>query len=913
MQNIIEQKLNNLVEYQFPEFFRTDGPVFVQFLKEYYKWLEGTSDKGIPITKSSVSVNAKSLIVTNTGAMSFYDYFTDNEKIAIYEEDGDYRIYDIYKVDSDNQLTLKSICDFTGKNLIVGTVVNKPNTIYHARRLFEYDDIDSTVEDFVLHFKKKYLQNIQFETLTNKRELVKHALDIYRAKGTERAADLLFRLVFGTGATFYYPSSDLFKLSDGVWTVPTYLELSLNEETSKFINKQIIGLTSGATAFAEALVRRTVKGKLLDVLYISSIKGNFQTNEIINTSDFLINNAECPIIIGSLSELLTDVTGTSEFYKIGDIVNVSSSSGEQAKARVTDVSDITGLANFNLKETGYAYTTLAEAIVSEKVLILNNVTANNTTEYFSLFETVSQPMCNISFVSANGVLTSGISIHTYHANNDLAGNGIILSVTSTNSTSGTILVSPVSGNLNFEKFYTSSNSVMANNISYANVTAIGNVINYSKNLTLSVSNTVGAFKINEQIYQLDNNSIEISSGTLTGYTTTVGANGIIKISNTQNVILSNNMIYGRQSNATAKVHDISFNLGIKDITNDFYAYDYNVISGNNLGTNATVTTLSSGAGASFQLANTLIYTEEIEFNIDAISNYTTVSLNAVDFGFPALLSSNLDTTINSALTTELKTIGRPTKLTNINKGSGYSIAPMTLIYEPLTFPFHIKDKLVLKLDSSPFYVGEMVTQQHSNSRGIIISANSMENTIVVSNLRFLPENMFEISSNSLSYLSGDKSGGLANVVSIIEYDKLPLTEYMGTDAIASSNVQASNGAVTGLKVIQSGVGFVNNEPVEFNKEGLAPGEAIAIVKTNGKSEGRYTQKGGFLSDQKKLYDGYYYQDFSYEIRSSVTLVKYEDMLKKLLHVSGTKYFGAFVKNIELISPISSIHSIITVS
>jgi len=51
-----------------------------------------------------------------------------------------------------------------------------------------------------------------------------------------------------------------------------------------------------------------------------------------------------------------------------------------------------------------------------------------------------------------------------------------------------------------------------------------------------------------------------------------------------------------------------------------------------------------------------------------------------------------------------------------------------------------------------------------------------------------------------------------------------------------------------------------------------------------------------LSDQKKLFDGEYYQDYSYEIISSVVLNKYEEMLKKVLHLSGTKYFSRYEYN-----------------
>src|SRR5688572_16744009 len=71
------------------------------------------------------------------------------------------------------------------------------------------------------------------------------------------------------------------------------------------------------------------------------------------------------------------------------------------------------------------------------------------------------------------------------------------------------------------------------------------------------------------------------------------------------------------------------------------------------------------------------------------------------------------------------------------------------------------------------------------------------------------------------------------------------------------------------------------------------GTAIAIVSSQGIGQGYYKQKGGFLSDQKRLYDGHYYQDFSYDIISSLQLDKYSEVLKKVVHTAGFVFFGTY--------------------
>lgn len=54
---------------------------------------------------------------------------------------------------------------------------------------------------------------------------------------------------------------------------------------------------------------------------------------------------------------------------------------------------------------------------------------------------------------------------------------------------------------------------------------------------------------------------------------------------------------------------------------------------------------------------------------------------------------------------------------------------------------------------------------------------------------------------------------------------------------------------------------------------------------------RYLNNDGFLSDRKYIQDSYYYQDFSYVIKTGKTIEAWRDVVKKLLHPSGFAFFG----------------------
>lgn len=55
--------------------------------------------------------------------------------------------------------------------------------------------------------------------------------------------------------------------------------------------------------------------------------------------------------------------------------------------------------------------------------------------------------------------------------------------------------------------------------------------------------------------------------------------------------------------------------------------------------------------------------------------------------------------------------------------------------------------------------------------------------------------------------------------------------------------------------------------------------------------GRWINSDGFLSSDKKLQDNYYYQQYSYVLRSGLSLSTYENIIKDIIHPAGLKMFG----------------------
>jgi hypothetical protein len=406
----IEKRISPLIQSQFPSFYQEEGENFIAFVKAYYEWLEN----------SGTYVNYSGNTVTQ--------YIASNNDII--------------------EVTANQLANSTYMSSITRYQPIDANPLYHTRRLPDYRDIDSTTDDFIVHFKEKYLKNIQFDTATNKKLLVKNSLDLYRAKGTERAVDLFFKLVYGTAAEVRYPAEKIFRLSDGVYEKPEYLEIGYSIYNIDYVGKQIVGQLSGAKAFVEKYIRRRVGKGFVNLLYISGRQGDFRNGEVVGLN---INNQ--PVfditkrskLIGSVKRVTVQTRGRN--FAVGDIVRFTNGDrGLGGLARVESIGSQTGLVDFIFIDGGYGYTLDAESIVSEKVLNLNEVIADFTSEsYYRLFERGVQPVVNIGYSSASSNVAVGNTIYRYAANGMLAAEGRILEVSTSSNTAGFISVSHTSG------------------------------------------------------------------------------------------------------------------------------------------------------------------------------------------------------------------------------------------------------------------------------------------------------------------------------------------------------------------------------------------------------------------------------------------------------------------------------------
>ena len=783
----IEDTISSLVQNHFPQFYNEDGESFINFVKEYYKWIESSN-----------------------------------------------------------------------------------NSVYFSRNLLEFRDIDSTIDEFLVHFKNKYLAEAPvFYDKT--RSNVKHALDFYRSKGTERGTKLLFNALYGASdVDIYFPGKDIIRASDGEWYVPIYLELSLSNKTASFIGKQITGSASRATAFVEGISRKSISGKHFDVITLTNIQGNFILDDIITVDGDL---TDCPVVIGSLTKITINDTGRN--FAVGDVVDiVSTRLGKQGKARIDSVSDSTGKVTFTLINGGSGYRLTTVPVVAEKTILVANKTSTDPfIKDFSIDEIIIQPLANISFSSSNtlfnvGELVTGklgiVDVATGRVlgktQNEVTGFGTANSTSNVVVGTGTgVSFSTQIANGNYIRFqsctviyqvHTTTNAthltlttfgpdVTANSIVIANGHMLLQVETGDFGIADRITNTTA-----QSLALIDSYTDKTATGILMGVNS--GAIGLTSVSNT---FSSNgyNFVYGQTSNVYANLVTIGTGSGANisigsltdeetvyinedliksnnsiantilagdvtttssspqvtgvgtSFTTDLYRGSYIKFSGNNTifqvnsVSNDTILTLTTNGaetttGANFLLTGTAssnatspqvngtstLFTSELStgdfikfsgnnsiFLVSSVTNNTVLMLttngpiatantitrnplystsvtvkpgpfrnlpiDALKYGFPKQPTANLSTILNLALTRGSFDIGTIASFTGVNPGSGYNLRPFVQVRDAGIAAFDRRDLHVSLEDiTGSFIVGEGISQDFSRpSYTLSISGSSI--------------------------------------------------------------------------------------------------------------------------------------------------------------------------------------------
>lgn len=252
--------------------------------------------------------------------------------------------------------------------------------------LDKYANLDKTTDEFLKYFKKQFAEDLPEAIFANQNKpwVLKNLREFYRAKGSEKAFQFLFRLLYKEEISFYYPGTDLLRTSDGKYNTSRIIrtvDTSGKDMIFSITGKQIIGKTSGATAVVEQVVNENISVFTVSTIFLSGVVGTFEKNEKVTT----VENDWSFVLGGMLTD--TTIAKPGNNYVVGDVIPVVGG-GSTANGSLVEVEELTTgsivSATINNGGSGYEVGDKLTIDNSDKMyvdgrtasILVNNVDAN---------------------------------------------------------------------------------------------------------------------------------------------------------------------------------------------------------------------------------------------------------------------------------------------------------------------------------------------------------------------------------------------------------------------------------------------------------------------------------------------------------------------------------------------------------
>ncbi len=751
---------------------------------------------------------------------------------------------------------------------------------YNNRRMYEYRDISTTLASMIIHFQKAFLADLPLLDDTTVRIVIKNIMDLYRRKGTRGGIVVFFRLFYQEYAEVVYPSKYMFKPSDSTWKTGTYLEMFPNDNVfvsnsglsytyENLLSRNIKGSVSGAKAVVDK-INFIIKNKTIyAVIYLNNVKGQFQKFD-----DILARIAGEDVSFGKIGGSLNAIQPIDEAYggttgnKVGDVYNVRSSYGSGGKVLVTDVSaQQTGIIKYELTDGGFGYTIEGtRLIVSNQVIVFDNPNF--------IFEPdlrIEQPSTSaLATVIGQNSVVAGVKLDIGSA--EFEDSSFIQTVQATDPLKSVKLI-PASETALYNSTYTIIEGMQR--------AANGQQPELTNFTPIVGTRQLGDVNNDSFVNQLDvDNITAYFDGTLTDEATIEWIERDFKIRLTQNPLYDAYPAYKVYFNAVSAKNDSSPGPLYPDTLN---TADVKVESLSNI--------------------------ENISLITDLISDFLSVPLNSSNYNTvpPAIQAMSgtadpvtLATPLNEAFDLTPFNIGVIDAFENVNPGSDYVNDVFALVQDSTMIPFARYEQIIILSNiTAAFSVGDIITQETSGVVGKITGVNSGEKFIKVTPYAYYGFN----STNDILFRG--------NNYPILASERDYTSKVIGANADMNAKTIFEDGRIAGVKVINSGFAYPDGEVifiVDDNNNIQARGTTQAV--TEGITEGFWGQLNShvngytstvaengadvYYEGQMRIQDSDFYQEYSYDIKSSVSQERYRGSLNKNVHLAGTKQFGSFL-------------------
>jgi hypothetical protein len=319
---------------------------FLLFVKAYYEWMQSTT---ITLTnKTGTFVVGETVVGASSGALATIKEVKANSIVVAPTS----RTVFVYTETVTGQTS--------GATATISII--KDNVGRASGNILNYKNIETSVDQYVEYLREELYPSIPASYYGDKKLVAQYFKDFYESKSNEQSYRFLFKLLYDEDIDFYYPGTDILRISDGKFEKTQIIRTSpvgtgSLSDIFLFLNKTIRGQTSGFLANVVDIKKFFIGTVEVAEMTLKLVSGTFSAGETIVDID---NNNLTSTVLGIVSGV-TVIDGGSG-YQVDDSITISGD-GSEAQAKVSSIKE-SPISALTVNAIGHGYQLNTEAIVS---------------------------------------------------------------------------------------------------------------------------------------------------------------------------------------------------------------------------------------------------------------------------------------------------------------------------------------------------------------------------------------------------------------------------------------------------------------------------------------------------------------------------------------------------------------------
>ena len=316
---------------------------FLLFMKAYYEWMQTTK---IEITSTVGTFVKGETIISASGAKAVIREVASGELI----------------VQVDTRKPFNLLESITGQTSLATANISlvKDNVVRKTGKILDYRNLETSIDQYVDYLRDELYPSIPVTYYGDKRAVAARFKELFISKSNEDSYRFLFKLLYNDNIDFYYPGTDVLRISDGnfektqiIRTIATAtgtnaLGNPFDRDIFLFLNKTIRGQSSGFLANVVDIKKFFIGSREVAEMTLKLVSGTFTAGEdIVDIDDDNLVTTIYGIING-----VTIIDGGSG-YEEGDAITIVGD-GSEAQARVSSIKE-SPISALTVNTIGHGY------------------------------------------------------------------------------------------------------------------------------------------------------------------------------------------------------------------------------------------------------------------------------------------------------------------------------------------------------------------------------------------------------------------------------------------------------------------------------------------------------------------------------------------------------------------------------